>query len=273
MKNNYWMVLIAASGLAACAGGQTAQEPIYEIRATDAPLRYDATGSQVTVIELPTGGEQRVETGLTATVAINYGRRTEVGLPFELTFEALEVTGPAGAPDLSELIGQPIRGSIDDEGEIQVDEAPEAQVPGADAEGLASQTLGLLFVPLPPDGDPAAESWPLERSRPAGGGLDGVTTFDGSASFAPEMEWEGTPARIIVSRGDLRQRASGTPPGAPSEVDIDFEGETTTTYAWDPSRGVVLHVAQDVELEGTVSMQGMALPTTTSGNQTLTLLP
>lgn len=273
MKNKYWMAFVAASGLVACAGGQTAQEPIYEIRATEAPLRYDATGSQVTVIELPTGDEQRVETGLKGIAVLSYGQRTEAGLSFELIYEALEVTGPGGTADLSGLIGQPIRGSIDDNGEIQVDEAPEVQVPGTDAEGLASQTLGLLFVPLPPDGDPAAESWPLERSRPAGGGLDGVTTFDGSASFAPEMEWEGTPARIIVSRGDLRQRATGTPPGAPSEVDIDFEGETTTTYAWDPSRGVVLHVAQDVELEGTVSMQGMALPTTTTGSQTLRLLP
>lgn len=273
MKNRYGMALIAACGAAACAGGQTAQEPIYELRATEAPLRYDMSGSQTTVIELPTGGEQRVETGTTATVAVSYGQRTDAGLPFEMTFEALEVKGPGGAADLSGLTGQPIRGIMDESGVVQVDEAPDVQVPGADAEGLASQTLGLLFVPLPPDGDASAESWPLERSLPAGGGMDGASTFEGSARFTPEMEWQGAPARIIVSEGDLRQRATGTPPGAPSEVDVDFEGEATTTYAWDPGRGVLLHVQQDVELEGTISMQGMALPTTTTGRQTFDLLP
>lgn len=273
MKNKYAMAVIAACGAAACAGGQTAQEPIYELRATETPLRYEWSGNQTTVIEIPNGGEQRVETGMTATVAVSYGRRTDAGLPFEMTFETLEVSGPGGSPDLSALIGAPVRGTVSENGDVEIDEVPDVQVPGADAEGLASQTLGLLFVPLPPDGDPSAGSWPLERSRPPGGGMDGTSTFEGSARFAPEMEWEGMPARIIVSEGDLRQRATGTPPGAPSEVDVDFEGEATTTYAWDPARGVVLHVQQDVELEGTIAMQGMALPTTTTGRQTFDLLP
>jgi len=273
LKNKYAMALIAACGAAACAGGQTAQEPIYELRATEAPLRYDVSGRQTTVIELPTGGEQQIESETAATVAVSYGQRTGSGLPFELTFEALEVTGPGGSPDLSRLIGKPIRGTIDESGDVQIDEAPDVQVPGADAEGLASQTLGLLFVPLPPDGNPSAESWPLERSRAPGGGMDGTSTFEGTARFTPEMEWQGMHARIIVSEGDLRQRATGTPPGAPSEVDVDFEGEATTTYAWDPARGVVLHVQQDIELEGTIAMQGMALPTTTTGRQTFDLLP
>jgi len=129
------------------------------------------------------------------------------------------------------------------------------------------------MIPLPPDGDPAAESWPLERSRSVGGGMSGTSSFAGTVRFAPETEWRGQAARILVAAGDLRQRASGQPPGAPSEVDVDLEGESTTTYAWDPLRGVVLHVNQAADLEGSVSLQGMALPMTTKADQTFELLP
>lgn len=102
--------------------------------------------------------------------------------------------------------------------------------------------------------------------------MTGEASFAGTVRFAPERQWEGSPARILISSGDVRQRASGSPPGAPGEVDVDLVGESTTTYVWDPLRAAVLHVDQDVELEGTVSTQGMALPMTTEAEQTFTLL-
>lgn len=265
--------MAAVLALTACAGGQTADAPIYELRATETPLRYQFDGSQSTVIEIPSGGEQTIETKTTATITVAYGLRTEAGLPFDLTFEAIDVTGPGGAADLSSLVGAPIRGVIDENGEVTVDEAPSMDIPGADPASLAGQTLALLMIPLPPDGDPSAESWPLERTRSPGGGMTGTTTFTGSASFAADSAWQGSEARMIVSRGDLRQRANGTPAGAPGEVDVDFAGESTTRYVWDPRRGVVLHVEQDLELEGTITMQTMSLPTTMTGTQTVDLLP
>lgn len=264
---------VAVAALAACAGGQTAEAPIYELRATAAPLRYQFDGSQSTVIEIPSGGEQKVETQTAATIAVSYGTRTEAGLPFDLTFEALDVTGAGAAPDLSALVGAPIRGVIDDDGEVTIEEAPEVDIPGADPASLAGQTLALLMVPLPPDGDPSAASWPLERTRSPGGGMTGTTTFSGSASFAADSAAQGGEVRTIVSRGDLRQRATGTPAGAPSEVDVDFEGESTTRYVWDPRRGVVLHVEQELKTEGTITMQTMSFPTTATGTQTVDLLP
>ena len=259
--------------LAACGGTRTAAEPIYELRATEAPLRYGLEATQVTVIELPTGDEQQIETSMDAVLTLSYGEATSEGLPFVLTFDELDAAmqGAPGA-DLSTIIGETIRGIVGSDGEISVQEAPDVDVPGFDAAGLA-ELVGPLMIPLPPDGDAEAESWPLERSRPVGGGMSGTSSFGGTVSFMPETEWRGEPARILVSEGDLRQRASGQPPGAPGEIDVDLEGESTTTYAWDPLRGVVLHVNQAAELEGSIGMQGMALPMTTSAEQVFELLP
>lgn len=258
--------------LAACGSARTAPEPIYELRATEAPLRYGLEATQQTVIELPTGDEQEIETSMDAVLTLSYGDATPDGLPFELVFEQLDATmqGAAGA-DLSAVVGEPIRGVVGSGGAISVDEAPEVEVPGFDAAGLA-ELIGPLMIPLPPDGDAAADSWPLARSKAVGGGMSGTSSFDGTVRFSPETEWRGEAARILVSKGDLRQRASGQPPGAPGEVDVDLEGESTTTYAWDPLQGVVLHVHQTAELEGSVSMQGMALPMTTIADQTFELL-
>ena len=258
--------------LSACAGGRAGPEPVFELRATETPLRYGIESEQRTVIELPTGGEQEMETGVTGTVAIVYGTRSEEGLPFTLTFDSLDVQGPGGAADLSAVIGIPIRGTVGDAGIVDVQEAPEIEGVPMNAASLAEQLLTPLIPPLPPAGDTTAESWPLQQSRPATGEMSGEVSFDGTVRFAPERQWEGTPARILVASGDVRQRASGAPPGAPGEVDVDLAGESTTTYAWDPLRAAVLHVNQDVELEGTVSTQGMALPMTVEARQTFSLL-
>jgi hypothetical protein len=267
------MTIAAALALAACGGARTAPEPIYELRATEAPLRYGLEATQRTVVELPTGDEQEIQTSMSALLTLSYGEATPDGLPFVLTIDELEAAMP-GAPgaDLSAIIGEPIRGVMGSEGDVSVDEAPQIDVPGFDAASLA-ELIGPLMIPLPPDGDAEAESWPLERSRAVGGGLSGTSRFDGTVSFTPETEWRGAAARILVAAGHLRQRASGQPPGAPGEVDVDLEGESTTTYAWDPIRGVVLHVNRVVELEGALSMQGMALPMTTNADQTFDLQP
>lgn len=258
--------------LAACAGGRAAQEPVYELRATETPLRYGVESEQLTLIELPTGGEQQVETSTAGLVTIAYGARTEEGLPFTLTFDSLDVQGPGGVADLSAVIGVPIRGTVGEGGVVDVHEAPEIEGVQPDAASLAEQLLTPLIPPLPPAGDTTAESWPLQQSRASAGGMSGEVSFDGTVRFAPEREWEGMPARILVSSGEVRQEVSGTPPGAPGKVDVDVAGESTTTYAWDPLRGAVLHVDQEVELEGTVSVQGMVLPMTVEAEQTFSLL-
>lgn len=272
-RNDLTIAVVAAATLAACGGAHTAPEPIYELRATEAPLRYGLQATQRTVIELPTGGEQAIETSMEAVLALSYGETTRDGLPFELIFEELdaEMQGAPGT-ELSALIGEPIRGTVGSGGNISVDEAPQVEIPGFDAASLA-ELIGPLMIPLPPDGDAETESWPLERSRAVGGGLSGTSSFAGSVRFTPETQWRGEPARILVATGDLRQRASGRPPGAPGEVDLDLEGESTTTYAWDPVRGVVLHANQVADLEGSLAMQGMALPMTTNADQTFELLP
>lgn len=102
--------------------------------------------------------------------------------------------------------------------------------------------------------------------------MTGVTSFDGSVRVASDTVWNGIPARIIVSSGDIRTRASGTPPGAPGEVDVDTEGESESTYVWDPARGIVLQVNTTTEMDGSVSTQGMVLPLTIETTATYALV-
>lgn len=266
------LAVVAVAASAACSGGRGGQGPIYDLRATEVPLRYSMESSSLTVVELPTGGEQRVETSTTGTLSVEYGQPTDAGLPFTLIIEELDVTAATGAPDLSALIGTPIRGVAQRDGNVEVTEAPDVNVPGFDSAGLG-QLISPLIVPLPPDGDPTAESWPLQVTRSTGDIMQGEASFDGTVRFTPAERWNGTPARIIVSEGDVDQRASGQPPGSPGEVDLEGQGESTTTYVWDPAEGAVLHVDRTAEIEGTVSTQGMALPLTVTTTETYTKLP
>jgi hypothetical protein len=230
-------------------------------------------GENTTRISIPGGGEQEVESSSAAAFTLEYGQPTSAGLPFTVLYESFELTG-AGTVDATSFLNQAIRGVIDSLGSIQVTEAPEfeASVPGLSGETLG-QLIGPLAIPLPPGGAPTDEPWSLRRSTAVGGGLTGEANFEGTARFTPATEWEGHPARLIVSEGTVRQRASGTPQGAPGEVEVESEGSTRTTYAWDPARGVVLHVAQQTTSEGTVTViaQGMVLPVTNTSTSSFTL--
>lgn len=131
--NRLVVVTGLVGALAACAGGRAAPEPVYELRATAEPLRYDLEATQVTEIELPTGGEQEIETATNAVLSLSYGTATAEGLPFVLTFEELEMTmqGAPGGVDLSPAVGEPIRGTVGSSGEISVEEAPRSTRPAS----------------------------------------------------------------------------------------------------------------------------------------------
>lgn len=254
--------------LAGCGGARQASAPIYDLRATPAPLEYAAVVENLTTIETP-GGEQEIRSTMTIALTLTYGSRTADGLPFEVVFAEFATEGPG--PDLSAMLGQPFRGMVGDEGEVELTESPELDIPGFDGAAMI-QMINPLIIPLPPDGVPIEDAWPLQVTRDPGGGMTGFASFDGSVRFAADTVWNGIPARIIVSSGDLLQRASGTPPGAPGEVDVDTEGEAESTYAWDPARGVVLHVKVETEMDGSVSTQGMVFPLTVETTATYDLV-
>jgi len=245
-----------------------ASAPIYDLRATEAPLEYSAEIESLTIVETP-GGEQEIASSMSVALTLVYGSRTAEGMPFEVVFSELASQGQG--PDLSGLIGQLFRGVISDEGELELTESPDVDIPGVDGSAMV-EVINPLIIPLPPGGAVTEEAWPLERSREPGGGMTGVASFDGSARLAADTVWNGIPARMIVSEGDIRQRASGSPPGAPGEVDIDTEGDAESTYAWDTARGIVLHVTVTTEMDGSVSTQGMVLPLTISTTATYDLV-
>ncbi|MGI9038168.1 MAG: hypothetical protein ACR2GQ_04810 [Gemmatimonadota bacterium] len=265
--------LLLPTLLLACGGGTPAPEPIYVLGGGAGPLRYVMESENSTLITIPGGGEQKVESTSAATFTLEYGQPSPTGVPFTVVFESFELTG-GGPVDPGAFLNQPIRGVVDSAGSVHVTEAPEfeAPVPGLSGEALG-QMIGPLAVPLPPGGAPTEEAWPVTRTTRAGGGLEGESTFEGTASFVPGTEWEGRPARTIVAEGAVSQSASGTPPGAPGEVEVNSSGTARTTYAWDPARGVVLHVSQETAAEGDLAVvaQGMVFPVTSASSSTFTL--
>ena len=268
MNTRVAFILTTAFFLAGCGGMRKASEPIYDLRATPAPLEYTAEVDNHTTIETP-GGEQEINARMSIALTLTYGSRTADGLPFEVVFSEFSTEGPG--PDLSGMLGQPFQGTVKDDGEVELTESPELDIPGFDGSAIV-QVINPLMIPLPPNGLETEDSWPLQRTQEPGGGMTGFASFDGSVRMAADTVWNGIPARIIVSSGDIRQRASGTPPGAPGEVDVDTEGESESTYAWDPARGLVLSVVITTEMDGSVSTQGMVLPLTIETTATYTLV-
>ena len=250
-----WILAIVFA--AACGGARQATAPIYELRAIDGPLTYSASVENLTVIETP-GGEQEIDATVNAVLRITYMSATDEGLPFEFTFDELAAQG-AAAVDMSSAVGETFGGVVREGGEVAITELPELDIPGFSA-ATVEQLVNPLAVPLPPGGMRQEEAWTLSRSSEPPGGLEGIATFEGSARIAGDSTWNEIPVAIIVASGEVRQRASGTPAGAPGEVDFDTEGESETTYMWDPARGIVVQVAVDTEMDGSVSVQGMVFP-------------
>ncbi|TFG66312.1 MAG: hypothetical protein E4H28_02345 [Gemmatimonadales bacterium] len=253
-------LILMTALLAGCGGMRQASSPIYDLRATQAPLEYTAEIENLTTVVTP-GGDQEIASTMSLALTLTYGSRTAKGLPVEVVFNEFATEGQG--PDLSGMLGQPFRGIVSNEGDIELTEFPELDIPGFDGSAMV-QVIHPLIIPLPPGGQLTDDPWPLERSREPGGGMTGVASFDGFVRLAADTVWSGIPARMIISSGEIRQRASGSPPGAPGEVDVDTEGSAESTYAWDPARGIVLHVTVTTEMDGSVSTQGMVLPLTVS---------
>ena len=165
--------ILTVSVLAACGGARQAPAPIYDLRATPAPLEYAAEVSSLTVVETP-GGEQEIASTTTIVMTIAYGAPTSEGLPIEVVFSEFSTEGPA--PDLSAMLGLPFRGIVGEGGEIELTETPDLDVPGFDAASLlhhwqpgaldvititSNETLQNLFDMAGSEGQPLLRRLPL----------------------------------------------------------------------------------------------------------------
>ena len=243
----------------ACGGGRG---PVYVYEQTDAPLsyRYATEGSQA--VETPNGtAGSGFDTD--AVMLLDIGSASPDGRAFSIEFEAFDATlaGQMGSREVdgASIRGQVFRGEVGPAGSIQMVETPAIQAGAYDQNSLLAMFPDIL-VPLPPGGNAYEEEWPHAWVLPTGGGLEGKTSYTGTARFAGDTTWNGIEARVIVSEGSIQADGTGTPEGAPGEVVLSADGSASATYVWDPASGVLLAMRAESRSEGSVLAMGFDLP-------------
>ncbi|MCL7958617.1 MAG: hypothetical protein M8861_00345 [marine benthic group bacterium] len=244
---------------AACGGGRG---PIYEHPETDSPLRYRFAMKGGQAVETPNG-----TTGggfdTNAVMLLGIGPDSPEGRSFAVEFEAFDATleGQMGSRkvDGASFIGPVFQGILGPAGSIELVNVPSVEEGAFDQNSLLAMFADLL-APLPPGGDASAGEWPHAWVLPAGGGIEGQTSYTGSARFAGDTIWNGIEARLIVSEGEVHLEGTGTPEGAPGDVVLDTDGTASATYIWDPSSGLLLAMKAESRSEGSVLAMGFNLP-------------
>jgi len=252
-------VSFTAALVAACGGGQA---PIYSLQPTDAPLRYsiEAVGSQT--VETPNGpAGGGFDTN--AVILLSLGDAASGGRAFSARFESFDATleSQMGTTkvDGSSVVGPDFRGIVSSGGEIRMTGTPEVAAGVYDENSIVAMFPDIL-APLPPGGVDQVESWPHAYALPSGGGLDGETSYTGTARFAGDTTWNGVAASVIVSKGTVHAEGRGTPQGAPGEVELSADGNASAVYVWDSKTGVLLAMRAESESTGVVTTMGLDLP-------------
>lgn len=266
------VILTAAALASACGGGRA---PVYSFQPSETPLRYsiNTEGSQtVETPNGPAGGGYDTQ----AVLLLAFGDEMTSGRSFSAIFETFESTleSQMGKQkvDGSAVTGQVFRGSVDSSGAIEIREKPEVKVGAYDQNSLAAMFPDLL-TPLPPGGESVEGSWPHAYVLPSGGGLEGETSYTGTARFAGDTTWNGIAARVIVSEGRVHADGTGTPQGAPAEVELDADGDASAVYVWDPEAGVLLAMKAESQSMGLVTTMGFDLPLELTSTREAQLVP
>lgn len=253
-------VSVAFAGFASACGGGRA--PVYTLHPSEAPLRYaiETEGSQtVETPNGPAGGSYDTD----AVLLLTFGDEISDGRSFSAIFESFESTleSQAGQQqfDGSPVTNQVFRGSVTPTGAIEIREKPDVKVGAYDENSLLAMFPDLL-TPLPPGGEAVDGIWPHAYVLPSGGGLEGETSYTGSARFAGDTTWNGIAARVIVSEGRVHADGTGIPQGAPAEVELDADGDSRSVYVWDPEAGVLLAMKAESQSKGLVTTMGFDLP-------------
>ena len=252
--------MVATAILASACGGGRA--PVYSLQPTETPLRYsiNTEGSQtVETPNGPAGGSYDTD----AVMLLSLSDAVSGGRAFAVTFDSFDSTldGQMGQQkvDGSSVIGPQFLGIVGPDGAIEMTEKPELKAGAYDQNSLVAMFPDLL-TPLPPGGEPVDGSWPHEYVLASGGGLDGETSYTGTARFVGDTTWNGIAARVIVSEGAVHADGKGTPQGAPGEVELTADGDARSVYIWDPETGVLLAMKAESQSEGVVTTMGFDLP-------------
>jgi len=266
------VILTAAALASACGGGRA---PVYSFQPSETPLRYsiNTEGSQtVETPNGPAGGGYDTQ----AVLLLAFGDEMTSGRSFSAIFETFESTleSQMGKQkvDGSVVTGQVFRGSVSSSGAIEIREKPEVKVGAYDQNSLVAMFPDLL-TPLPPGGESVEGSWPHAYVLPSGGGLEGETSYTGTARFAGDTTWNGIAARVIVSEGRVHADGTGTPQGAPAEVELNADGDASAVYVWDPEAGVLLAMKAESQSMGLVTTMGFDLPLELTSTREAQLVP
>jgi hypothetical protein len=235
---------------------------VYTLRQSESPLRYSISTEGSQTVETPNGpagGGYDTD----AVLLLAFGGEMSGGRSFSAIFESFDSTleSQMGEQkiDGTPATNQVFRGSVTTTGAIEIREKPEVTVGAYDQNSLLAMFPDLL-TPLPPGGEPVDGSWPHAYVLPSGGGLEGETSYTGSARFAGDTTWNGIAARVIVSEGRVHAEGTGTPQGAPAEVELAAEGDSRSVYVWDPEAGVLLAMRAESQSDGLVTTMGFDLP-------------
>ena len=245
------------------------QLPIYTHQPTATPLRYDVNAEGEQTVETP-NGPAGGSFDTDAVMLLSLGDAADGGRAFSMVFESFEsVLGSQMGEreiDDSPIVGTEFRGVVSPGGAVRMTETPEVQAGAYDQNSLIAMFPDLL-APLPPGGEVTEENWPHAYSLPSGGGLEGETSYTGTARFAGDTIWNGIAAKLIESEGAVHADGKGTPQGAPAEVRLEANGHASARYVWDPASGILLAMAGESTSEGTVTTMGMDLPITLTSSR------
>ncbi len=269
-------VPIIASALIFGACASSGGGPIYELRPTDAPLTYRLSSEGSNDVETPSGSQGSTYSA-DAVLTLQVGQAVQVGRTFTATIEAysFETAGDFGgmSDDITgDVAGKPFQGVIGADGDVTFTSVPEFAKGRMTTRDLERVLSGLVF-PLPPGGDPAVGSWPHRVTLPPGGGMEGNSVYEGTASMAGDTLWNGITAAVIVSEGVANVEGRGQPEGAPAEIELATELAARTVYIWDPARGVLLEVRASASGGGDVTTMGFSMPMTVGAESIMTLQP
>jgi hypothetical protein len=263
--------LLGAAFTMALAG--CASSPVYTYKPTDAPLRYEFKGSVSNEIETP-GGVQTSGGETEATAAISIAASSDSGTVLSLTFDSFR-TSAAGGPGSGESGAESaedaaFRVAWRPTGAVDILKAPDTDLEGASSDDLAGIAVNFV-TPLPPGGSVTSEGWPHRVDAPVGSGLKGSAKYDGVARLAGDTTWNGTPVQKIVSEGNWVLTATGTPTGSPTEIALEMDGTSSTTYFWDPARGLMLAAEATSKGRGEVTAMGFQMPISNVASSTIAL--
>lgn len=269
-----YFTLAAMVAVTACAGKAAA--PGLAFGPTGGPLVYEVATYGSIDIDTPMGSQRSHDT-LQATVRLEIGAPVGDQWQVSAVFEALRASsgGDMGrqSAEGGELIGQEFKGALLQNGVIDVTEAPAAPTGLADLID-PSALLAEILGPLPADPE-TTEPWPVRTVVTSRTVLTVTVTYEGTARIAGDTTWNGRPARIIVSEGSYVLEGSGTPPGAPGEIEMQMTGTSQRRYIWDAARGVMLASEITVEADGpiTLQMMNLSMEATATSRQVVRLRP